>query len=210
MPQTSTGPRDVAQPGEHPPPRPDLHLRAPLIHESAGPWLRVCRVEHDPLHFSTANVSRFNDPDGEFGVLCLAEDLGGAFIETFGRQLDVRSVTSTALATRAAWHLESGLHLRFVDLASAGGLARLSADSRLTSGGFAVAQSWVRALWQHPIQPDGIYYRLRHDPARCGYAVFDRARSHLHATPLGTVWDPSRRRALGTILDEFDFALIVE
>ncbi|MGE3841403.1 MAG: RES family NAD+ phosphorylase [Vicinamibacterales bacterium] len=196
--------------GEHPPPPRDLPTRTPLFHESSGPWLRVCRTGRDALQFSTGPVSRFNAPTREFGVLYVAEDLGGAFIETFGRQLDVRSVTSTALSGRAAWHVESEQDLRFVDLASPGGLARLGADNRLTSGEFTSAQSWARALWQHPAQPDGIYYRLRHDPARCGCAVFDRAGSHLRASSLGTLWDPSRRRELGRLLDEFGFALIVE
>lgn len=200
----------MASPGEHPPPPRDLHARTPLFHTSAGAWVRMCRVGHDPLRFSTGNVSRFNDPAGDFGVLYVAEDLGGAFIETFGRQLDTRSVTSTALAARAAWRVDAGEPLRFVDLASPGGLARLSADNRLTSGGFAVAHRWARALWQHPSRPDGIYYRLRHDPARCGCAVFDRDGSRLRATALGTLWDPSHRRELGKLLDEFAFALIVE
>jgi hypothetical protein len=32
----------------------------------------------------------------------------------------------------------------------------------------------------------------------------------LRATSLGTLWDPSRRRELGALLDGFAFALILE
>lgn len=59
------------------------------------------------------------------------------------------------------------------------------------------------------ISADGMYYRLRHDPARCGCAVFDRARPHLAATVLGSLWDTPRRE-LGDLLDTLGFALILE
>jgi hypothetical protein len=97
----------VAPPGVHPPPPADLYARTPLVHQSAGPWQRICRIDREPLHFSRGPSSRFNDAAGEFGVLYVADDAEGAFLETFGRQLDVRSVTSTALSRRNVWQVES-------------------------------------------------------------------------------------------------------
>ncbi len=167
-------------------------------------------LRHGPLHFSRDPTSRFTDPLGECGVLYAAEDTHGAFIETFGRQLDVRIITSSTLMTKGLTRVDASRPLRLVDLASSGGLARLGADGRLTSGPFDVAQTWSRALWEHPADADGIYYRLRHDPARCGCAIYDRARDVLTATSAGTLWDPPRRAELGDVLDACGFALIVE
>lgn len=144
------------------------------------------------------------------GVLYAADDLHGAFIETHGRNLDVRSITSTQLMTTGVARMTAPRSLRLVDLASSGGLGRLGADGRLTSADFDVAQTWSRALWTHPVQPDGLYYRLRHDQARCGCAIYDRARHAIDVRPMGTLWDPVRRAELANVLDTYGFGLIVE
>lgn len=197
-------------PGALPDPPHDLATRAPLLRESAGPWLRCHASKHAPLHFSRNALSRFNDPEQEFGVLYAADDFEGAFIETFGRRLDVRSVTATALAHTAVTQIEAARPLRLIDLASSGGAARLSADARLTSGSVAIAQAWSRALWQHPVAADGLYYRLRHDDSRCGCAIFDRVRRVLAATKLGVASAPAHRASLIAALDTYRFGLIHE
>jgi len=133
---------------------------------------------------------------------------GYQHIESFGRQLNVRSVTANALTLRGIAQVDSVRPLRFIDLA--GGLARLGADNRLMGGDYDVTQAWAKALWEHPEQADGLHYALRHDPTRRGYAVFDRAEDALHARPLGTFWDPRRRDELAGILDTYGFGLIVE
>lgn len=33
---------------------------------------------------------------------------------------------------------------------------------------------WSRSIYEHPASPEGIYYRLEHDPGRKGVAIFDR------------------------------------
>lgn len=200
----------MTAPGGHPGPPPDLPTRTPLLKAISGPWIRFHNVDPAPIHFSRGGVSRFNDSADDFGVLYVAEDFCGAFIETFGRRLDVRSVTSSSLQSTGVAEVSARRPLKLVDLASAGGAARLSADARLMSGDIGVSQAWSRALWDHPIGADGLYYRLRHDPARCGCAIFDRARKALTVRSLGNAWRPDHRRDLTTALDMFQFGLIVE
>lgn len=192
----------------HPPPPPDLHARQPLVRETTQSWIRIHDRRRAPLHFGPAGASRFDDPDRQFGVLYMAEDAHGAFIERFGRQLSVRSITATAAAEQMVSSVDANRSLRLVDLASSGGLSRLSADARLTSGGFAPAQAWSRALWEHPVGADGIYYRLRHDHARCGCALFDPASDAVSAVATGTLVDREHRRLLADMLDTYGFAFL--
>jgi hypothetical protein len=69
--------------------------------------------------------------------------------------------------------LDAARPLRLVDLTGPG-LAQLGADARLWSGSIRIAQLWSQALFNHPEQPDGIYYLSRLNPARCCAAIFDR------------------------------------
>jgi hypothetical protein len=162
------------------------------------------------LYFGRERRWRFDAPAGEFGVLYAADDVPGAFIETFGRQLDVRSITSQMLAEQRLARIESRRPLQLIDLAGGGGLARLGADNRLTTGDYDASQAWSHGLWGHSVQPDGLYYPLRHDPERRGCAIFDRAGEFLSATAQGTLWDRSRRSELASILDQYGFGLIIE
>jgi hypothetical protein len=182
----------------------------PLLHETRGPWARIHALDRPALHFGRARLNRFDDPEGGYGVLYVADEAHGAFIETFGRQLDVRSISVRELSGRALSRIDATRTLRLVDLASSGGLARLSADARLTSGSADVARRWSRALWRHPGRADGIYYRVRHDPGRCGCALFDRASGVLRAAALGRLSDPAHRATLGDVLDTYGFALLAE
>lgn len=199
-----------AEPGVHPDPPPDLASRRPLLKESAGPWIRFHDSHHEPAHFSRGLWSRFNDPTATFGVLYVAADFEGAFVERCGRRLDVRSVTHSGLYATGVARLEGTRALRLIDLASSGGTARLSADARLMAGPFDVAQRWARALFQHPIAADGLCYSLRHDSGRIGYALFDRARDAVSVTRLGSVADPAHRDALVRTLDLYQFGLVSE
>ena len=174
-----------------------------------GPWYRIHRLPHDPLHFGHAVLHRFDDPDGEFGVLYAALDEHGSFIETFGldRLGSGGVVTARALAQRGLARVVSSRPLRLVDL-TGGGLARVGADARLCSGEHRVARQWSRALWAHPSQPDGLLYPARHDPSRPCLALFDRARDAVAAEALGSLAEPRHVRLLAAILDAYGFGLI--
>lgn len=139
-------------------------------------------------------------------MLYLADDMHCCFVETYGRLTGITAVQWSALAERSLSRVEAGQPLRLVDLSSHG-LARLGADARLCAGDHAVAQRWAAALWNHPQQPDGLYYRARHDPARMALALYDRAAASLRATLVCTLTDPSFAPRLGEILDTYGFSL---
>jgi hypothetical protein len=58
-------------------------------------------------------------------------------------------------------------------------LAILGATAEVVHGGlpYDAAQAWSKALFEHPLRPDGIAYYARHDDEALCYAIFDRARN---------------------------------
>jgi hypothetical protein len=128
------------------------------------------------LHYGRSGRSRFDDPLGEYGVLYTARDAYGAFIETFGQITGVRTVSSATLKSYCLSELYPPRSLILVDLFASGCLARLGADSRLFAGERSIAQTWSRAIYEHPvIRADGILYPARHNHERQAAAIFDRA-----------------------------------
>ena len=170
----------------------------------AGPWLRIHRLEHDPLFFGTTGSSRFDDPLHRYGVLYAAETLDGAFIETFGRSPGVNSVRQHQLMARFVALIDATPPVSLVDLTGPG-LAQLGATASLTSGPHAIAQRWSRALWSHPSQPD--CSSARHDPSCVSVAIFSRARRRILATPAGGLLDAARLPLLGATLRRDGFSL---
>lgn len=157
-------------------PPPDLNERSLPLAEGglcAGPWYRMYRSGYDPVYFGRSRGARFDDPEGEYGVLYAASDEFGAFIESFGRKPGKRRFFVSQLASRRLAVLGSRRELKLVDLRG-GGLARLGATGEVTSGGYGLSQAWSRVLHEHPEEPDGIAYRLKHDPDRHGVALFER------------------------------------
>lgn len=55
--------------------------------------------------------------------------------------------------------------LRLVDLTGPR-LAHLGADARLFAGDYHIARQWGLAFYQHPSEPDSIYYPSRHNNDR--------------------------------------------
>lgn len=186
----------------------DLRERELPLLESRGPWTRLHRAAREPLFFGKTGSGRFDDPEGWYGVLYLAEDAFGAFIETFGRSPGENKVFRSQLESRAISEVSARRSVRLVDVTGAG-LARLGATVELSAGSHEVAQKWSRAIHEHPARPDGILYRLKHDPERLGAALFERAGSEtLEARTLGFLSDPEQRPLLRDILVRYEFALI--
>jgi hypothetical protein len=100
------------------------------------------------------------------------------------------------------------IELRFVDLASSGGLTHIGADARLVTGSYKIAQRWSASLRFHPSKPDGIRYPARHDPTRVAYAIFTRPRSAFIVTSLGSLMAPSNRTLLNQLLRDYNVDLI--
>jgi hypothetical protein len=165
----------------------------PLV-DAGSPWYRCHRIARAAIHFNTGRIGRFNAPNGEYGVLYLGADPFCDFIETFGqamRRIDVRPGRGP---------------FRLVDLTGEG-LARIGADNRLntTTSDRALPQRWALALWRHPQRPDGLLYRVRHDPARIGVALFDRVGDVLTVHHADNVL--AKPDALSPILSTYGFAL---
>lgn len=194
-------------PGPHPEPPQDLAKRLlPLLH-SDGPWYRLHPLRRTPLYFGRAIRNRFDAPAGAFGALYAGSDAHCAFIETLGQAHGVNIVTASDLRRFGLCRVEARRSLALVDLTGVG-LARLSADERLCAGDHDVARRWSLALWRHPVQPDGLYYRARHDPSRFTVVIYDRAEPELQAVPQGHLLEPAHSALLANILATYAYGYI--
>ncbi len=198
----------------HPHPPRDLSARPLPITRVKATWWRVYPIAHLPIFFGKTGDNRYDAPAAvsgarDYGVLYLARDPHGAFIETFGHTTGVRAIDRAQLAARGLAKVTASRPLRLVDL-RAHGLARIGADAALCAGSdYALSQAWSAALHEHPKAPDGLIYRARHDPARFSVALFDRASAVVLARPLGSSFmDPRNARLLGQLLETYDFGLI--
>ncbi len=175
--------------------------------------MRMHRVDHDPVFFGRTGGGRFDDPEGEYGVLYAAEDAFGAFVESFGREPGRNVISWQRLRDRPLSHIgpaEAGASgsLRLVDLTGEG-LARIGATGEISSGPYRAAQRWSRALHEHPSKPQGLVYRLKHDPSRKGVAIFERT-GVLHSELFGTLIAAEHRKLLAAILNKYGFGLVGE
>jgi hypothetical protein len=191
------------------PPPHDLNERELPIARLEEPWLRLHAAGRDPVFFGKTGLNRFDDPEGEYGVLYVAEDAFGAFIEVYGRDPGLNLVAETDLRRRvlSEFAVEGGL--RLVDLTGPGA-ARIGATGAISTDPHELVRPWSRAIYEHPSSPEGIYYRLKHDLGRKGVAIFDRERlvGAVRTKDRGTLMDPDNLGMLDEILEEYDFGLI--
>ena len=152
---------------------------------------------------------RYDDPEGEFGVLYVASDFEGAFVEGCVHDDGLGEATpmlsESYLRGRCLSKIGFTGSLRLVDLTGPG-VARIRADARLCSGDYEIAQRWSRALWEHPQQPDGILYLSRHNPSLVCAAIYDRASSST-VEALGSFLDPRLINDTGKLLDKYGVGL---
>lgn len=185
----------------------------PLI-EVCPPWFRCHSIARGPLFYNRGRIGRFNAPNGEYGIIYLGTDEFCAFIETFGQSMQrnnrgVSLVSERDLARKCLCQVEATPDqgpFRLVDLTGEG-LSQLQADSRLTTltDDRGLPQRWAFALYQHPQRPDGLYYRVRHDPNRFGVALFDRVGDVLVANCRSNML--TQGEALAALLRTYEFAL---
>jgi hypothetical protein len=200
-------PPEVDLPEPHPKPPADLNDRSLLIRNSLGPWIRSHRRDYGAIHFGRSGSNRFDAPTGEYGVLYVAVDVQGAFVETFGRQIGRMIIAQEELEARALSSVVARRPLKLVDLVGSG-LARIGADGRVATGDYSISQPWGLALYHHPEQPDGLLYRSRHDPSRVCVAIFDRVADILIATSLGSLADVTHEALLAELLNTYGISLI--
>jgi hypothetical protein len=197
----------VTLPDPHPNPPIDFNTRKLPLAVVNRSWIRSHHQRFAPIHFGTSGLNRFDAPASEFGVLYVAADPHGAFIETFGRRLGETRVELVHVASRTLSQVDQTRPLHLVDITGAG-LPQMGADARLGTGDYRLSRRWSLALYEHPEQPDGILYRSRHDPSRICAAIFGRAADALTATSLGSLADARNVALLATLLDAYGYSLI--
>ncbi|MGH2368023.1 MAG: RES family NAD+ phosphorylase [Chloroflexota bacterium] len=168
--------------------------------------MRIHWNDYEPMYFGRSPNARFNAPDEQYGVLYVASDMHGAFIETLGHNTGLREVAIHDLAVRGPARVSTQRPLRLVNLTGPR-LAQLGADARLWTGDYRIAQRWALMFWRHRDQPDGLWYPSRHDPERFCAAIFDRAATSINAERLGSLIDPIHTATLANVLDTYRFAL---
>lgn len=179
-------------PGVHPPPPLSLRdIELPLA-MLAAPVFRVHRTDLGAIHFGSTGDNRFDAPNAEYGVLYVALDLEGAFIEGLIRDVGAgqvsRLVSMSFLESRGVARLTFPRELKLVNLTGAN-LAQIGADMRLCCGeAYAVAQEWALEIWHNQNGYDGILFPSRHDGSRQCAAIFDRAPMP-QENPLGAFTD---------------------
>lgn len=169
-------------------------------------WFRLYRSKYDPVHFGATRLGRFDAANGEFGVLYVARQVAGAFIETLVRD-GIREISEKRVQSYQVAEVTPSRGLKLVDLAGKG-LVRMGVDARLNTGDYRIAQRWSSAFHAHPDKSDGILYPSRHDPKQQLAALFDRTESFLKSKNHGTVYAYLDDHEFFRLLDHYDIALL--
>jgi RES domain len=201
-----------------PHPRPEklnsITLPEYLLRKASVLW-RIHKTTRSALHFDRRiNESRFNSPDGNYGVLYAGFDSYVAFRETI-RVYSSTRIGIDFLEARCLSTIMLREDLRLVDLSGAG-LTGIAADGRLTTGSYILSRMWSQALYNHEqevnklhqkSEMDGIYYRSRFDPSKFCIALYeDRAKPKISAGKavcLTDISNPTYRQ----IFDEYGYKL---
>jgi hypothetical protein len=105
---------------------------------SSGPWQRLHCEKYSTLHFGKGRENRFDDPRSEYGVLYVAEDEFGAFVETFLRDPKLTLVARDELVQRRLSQIEASAGLSLVDLTGKG-LQRIGVTGEVSTAPHALA-----------------------------------------------------------------------
>ena len=200
----------MAEPGRHPLPTAAFQRRALSIIRvpKSHCWYRLYPGIHNPLYFSMTKAGRFDAPDRSYGVLYIARQLPGAFVETLCRNAGAtRPISATAINAYHVAEIRAARGLKLADLAGKGPV-RMGLDSRVSTGDYRVAQRWSEAFYRHADHVDGIVYPARHDPRQQAVALFDRAGERLTAKPCGTLRDYMGEQEFFALLDHYGVALV--
>ena len=149
-----------------PPPAGGHHKLQVLIVPAGTAWHRIVHRRHGTaLHVGKEADARWNDPEGRYGVLYLADAVETAFAETFGHDTPQRH---PPLAEKFVDRLELGERLLYrvtchralrIALLQGEGLARLNLDvGLLATIDYALLQRWSRWVYASPEALDGIRY----------------------------------------------------
>lgn len=191
----------------HPLPPDDFNDKLLLTSEYRQSWYRLNPAGfNSAIYFDRSGRGRFDFPQASYGILYTAQNERGAFIETFGRTLGIRTVSQTALKQRSLFIITSDRSLVIVDIWGVN-LTKLGVDARLSSGDYQISRAWAQAIYNHPQKVDGICYHSRHDDTEICCGLFDRTASILKEVNLGNLID-CNPRLLAKILRHYDYSLI--
>jgi hypothetical protein len=192
--------------GRLPAPPGDLASRELPLTRVSGPLYRVHRASCSALYFGKSGLSRFDDPQKQFGVLYASLKPEAAFVEAVLRQIDQVLVWEKALAERALSMINM-TPISCVNL-TAHGLRRLSCDNRIADElPYRMPGLWSRAFFEHPQKPSGILYRSRHNPQLTCIAVFSRAERQFKVAQTRGLLDPGLRGWTGKLLSRYRLLL---
>ena len=168
---------------------------------------RLSSVEFpSSIYFDRSGYGRFDSPTQGYGILYVGMDVHTSWIECYGRALGARGIAESDIKKRSLYFIDSDRELILTDL-TGGNLTKIGADARLSSGDYAIAREWGRAIHQHPQQVDGMRYRSRHDDDRYCYGLFNRCEQSIREENLGNLVD-SHPVLLGEILAHYDYGLL--
>ena len=197
------------KPGPLPAPPKDLPSRSITLVQFSGVIFRTHGIGRDPLYFGKSCASRFDAPDGSFGVLYAGCDPYCAFIETFARAAGTRIITTTELEKQALSELKPARAFKLIDLTQSGTLLRIGADARLFASDHEVARLWSKALHDHPLEPDGIRYPSRIDPQKHALALFEDRVPKIVTLKRESWYAPGpMRRMLAELMEHYQLELI--
>ena len=135
----------MTRPKRLPPPSPAFYdrplavVRVPKGHR----WLRLHRTRYAPMFFGASGDNRFDSPDGSFGMLYVARQINGSFVELFCRTREHR-ITESHLQQYRVAQFQASRGLKLIDLAGKG-LVRMGLDARLGTGSYKLAQQYLIA-----------------------------------------------------------------
>ncbi len=192
---------------DHPLPLDDFNDKFLPTSEYSQPWYRLNPVNYDSaIHFDRSGRGRFDSPQASYGILYAAQNEGGAFIETFGRTLGIKTVSQTALQQRNLFTITSDRPLIIVDIWGVN-LTKLGVDARLSSGDYQISRAWAQAIYNHPQKVDGICYHSRHDDPEICCGLFERTATILKEINLGNLTE-NHPKLLAKTLKHYDYSLI--
>lgn len=172
-------------PGPPPIPDPSANLNSRhlplLIFDQPHKLFRIHWSSKRFLFFgSKRRELRFDDPNKKYGVMYCSSSCPGAFIETLGGVSLFCTISHAELSPRSMAVIALSRSLRLVSLQQPGLLSLGLQDEQISTGiNYRQSQKWAQAFYHHPDNPDGIYYRARHDGTRWSIALFDRAQAAL-------------------------------
>lgn len=192
---------------DHPLPPDDFNDKRLPTSEYSQPWYRLNPAGfNSAIYFDRSGRGRFDSPQASYGILYAAQNERGAFIETFGRTLGIRTVSGTALQQRNLFIIECDRPLVIIDVWGVN-LTKLGVDARLSSGAYEVSRAWAGAIYNHPQKVDGICYHSRHDDTEICCGLFDRTATILKEVNLGNLIEHNSK-LLASILKYYDYSLI--